>query len=124
LKNNYKAIKDLLYELWKSQNVTVEALFNTRVCRSLNYVKDFSQAFCQEIDENEGSISEAHVQVKEILEFFSSQLKILLERWKNFVITTIFDDKNDDLIKEIGKSTKKAIKKTMSRVKQGKKILS
>jgi hypothetical protein len=62
--------------------------------------------------------------VKEILEFFSSQLKILLERWKNFVITTIFDDKNDDLIKEIAKSTKKAIKKTVQRVKLGKKILS
>ncbi len=93
----------MLYDLWKSQNVTIESLFNTRVCRCLNYVKDFSLAFSQEIDGNEDNFTEAHVHVKEILDFFSSQLKILLERWKNFVITTIFDDKNDDSIKEIAK---------------------
>lgn len=113
LKSNYKAIKDLLYVLWKSQNVTVEALFNTRVCRCLNYVKDFSLAFSHEIEENEDNFTESHLHVKEILDFFSSQLKILLERWKNFVITTIFDDKNDDSTKEIAKSTKRALKKTV-----------
>lgn len=64
----------------------------------MNYVKDFSLAFSQEIDGNEDNtnITEAHLHVKEILDFFSSQLKLQLERWKNFVITTIFDDKNDD----------------------------
>ena len=64
----------------------------------MNYVKDFSLAFSQEIDGNEdnANINDAHLHVKEILDFFSSQLKLQLERWKNFVITTIFDDKNDD----------------------------
>lgn len=64
----------------------------------MNYVKDFSLAFSQEIDGNEdnANITDAHLHVKEILDFFSSQLKLQLERWKNFVITTIFDDKNDD----------------------------
>jgi hypothetical protein len=68
----------LLYDLWKSQNVTIEALFNTRVCLCMNYVKDFSLAFSQEIDGNEdnANITDAHLHVKEILDFFSSQLKL------------------------------------------------
>jgi hypothetical protein len=42
----------------------------------LNYVKDFSLAFSQEIDGNEDSVTEAHHHVKEILDVFSSQLKL------------------------------------------------
>lgn len=95
--------------LFRSESVTVEALFNTRVCKSLQFVKDFSQVF-KPIVEAEGVKNDTHSSLLKVLERYANLITLLLNKWQNFVTKMIFDDTSPDTEKEINKKLKKALK--------------
>jgi glycine cleavage system regulatory protein len=83
-----------LTELFRSQDITVEAIYNTRVCKSLTYVKDFCLAFNAHVLATQ-STDPVQLKVKAVLDHLKMQLDRILLKWQNYVFKMIFDDKNE-----------------------------
>ena len=126
LEDKSKDIQSLLSELYSSSQVSVPALFNTRVCKSLTYVRDFCLSFVQAVEmhqEQQQLQSQADNEfilvisrLKEILQSLSQQMNLILTKWKNKVLKIIFDDNNmDDLSTSMNKKMKQAFKMAMKK---------
>ena len=72
----------LLTEVFKSTDITVDILLNSRICRHLTYVQEFSQSYCEQVEAigQQGEDEHYHMMKK-----LSSILESILKKWKNYI---------------------------------------
>ena len=108
--------------LWKtpSTELSVEVIYHTRICRTLNYAKDFFKLYMQEIDAcQENFTSDVYPRIRERAFTLADSLQNILDKLRNFVFTCIFQQKDMKSSKEIAQKMKGAIKLTVKNARLG-----
>lgn len=98
VREEFPKIKGHLMELWRTE-ICLEVLIESGAAKTLKYIQDFCLLYEEDMPE---------------LRTLINMSEKILQKWKNFVMNTIFDDKKDNTCEFVKyKKQKQLFKKTL-----------